>query len=308
MSSDFGPQDLERLAPEASVADLVRPLGLEDRLRGLWIRGLEPGASPGWPSLANLWTLRKGEWTLISGRSHHGKSAFTDAVMVNLATDQDWRWGLISLEKRPHEIHLAALAELYIGKPFNTGPRARMSEHELARAVRWIDGHFTFVAPPEDEETVSRILAAVDILRATDERLDGLVIDPWNELTHHMGTDREDQYLAAALKRIRRFAQDREMHVIVVAHPRTAQPRKDGSYGVAGPQDVSGGVMWWNKADNALCVWRDLDVPGETTVYVQKIRNKFVGHVGECTLLFDRATNRYRDAQAGLDEPFRGQF
>lgn len=306
MSSEFGPRDLEVLAPEASREDLVRPASLADRVGEIWTKGLEPGASPGWESLRPLWTLRKGEWTLIIGRPHHGKSAFVDAVMVNLARDAGWKWALISLENRPHEIHLAALAEQYIGKPFSPGPRPRMSEHELARAIRWIDERFTFVCPPEDEDTVSRVLAAVDILRAEDAT-DGLVIDPWNELTHHMGADREDEYLRVALKRIRRFAQDRDMHVIVVAHPRTAQRQKDGAYGVANPQETSGGAMWWNKADNALCIWRDLDVPGETTVYVQKVKRKFVGRVGDCTLLFDRATNRYSDP-TGNDAPFRDQF
>ena len=58
---------------------------------------------------------------------------------------------------------------------------------------------------------------------------------------------------------------------------------------------ISGGAHWWNKADAALCIWRDLEHPDMRTVdvIVQKIRFKHIGRPGTISLDYDRVTGRY---------------
>lgn len=276
-------------------SDVRRVSDVRAAVQELYKTGLQPGESPGWFSLKQHWTLRKGEWTLITGIPSHGKSSFVDAVMVNLARYSNWSWAIWSGENLPHEVHIANLLEQYTGKPFNQGYLPRMSPAEVDDGLKFIDDHFVFLAPPEDEETPGRFLAATE--KAMELRpIHGLVVDPWNELTHNYNEDRqsETEYISRELKRVRRFASRHQIHVIIVAHPKKLQ-KEGGKYPVPTPYDVSSSAHWRNKADCALCVWRDEDRPGETVIYIQKIRRRFVGKLGRVELRYDVATGKYRE-------------
>lgn len=281
------------IQPAAQESDVRRVADIQPQVETLYKTGLQPGESPGWASIRQLWTLRPGEWTLVTGIPAHGKSGFVDAVMVNLARYSRWTWAVWSGENLPHELHVANLLEQYTGKPFNDGYFPRMTASEMSTALSFIDEHFVFLAPPEDEETPARLLAATE--KAMEERrIHGLLLDPWNELTHNYTNDTETEYISRELKRIRRFASRHSIHVIIVAHPKKLQ-KESGKYPIPTPYDVSSSAHWRNKADCALCVWRDENMPGETTIFVQKIRRRFVGKIGRAELRYDFATGRYSE-------------
>jgi twinkle protein len=84
------------------------------------------------------------------------------------------------------------------------------------------------------------------------------------------------------------------VHVWIVAHPQKMK-REDGKLPVPTPDMISGSQHWWNKADCAITVWRDLANfdSREVDVYVQKCRFKHIGRSGFVTLTYDRVTGRY---------------
>src|SRR5690606_28370386 len=102
----------------------------------------------------------------------------------------------------------------------------------------------------------------------------GLVIDPWNELTHmrppHVN---EADYVAMELTRIRRFARTYGVHVWVVVHPNKLEKGPDGKYAVVTPYQLAGGANWRNKADNIISGYRNLTQVDEEVfdLYIQKI-------------------------------------
>lgn len=75
------------------------------------------GADTGWPLLDRHYSVRPGEWTLVTGIPGHGKSEFLDAMTINLAARHGWRFGIFSPENQPFSLHLAKLAEKYTGNP-----------------------------------------------------------------------------------------------------------------------------------------------------------------------------------------------
>ena len=161
----------------------------------------------------------------------------------------------------------------------------------------WVDKHFFFILPDEDNLSIDEVLSLARIL-VFREGIKGLVIDPWNELDHNrpMGIT-ETEYISQALTKIRRFARTNDVHVWVVAHPTKLQKGTDGSYPVPSPYDVSGSAHWRNKADNCLSIWRDLANPSDrgVQVHVQKIRFKENGKIGMATLSYEYSTGKYRD-------------
>lgn len=271
---------------------------LLDQLRNEYLHGSPTGIATGWQSLQGMYSVMPGEWTLITGIPGHGKSEWLDALSINLALRKGWTFGVFSPENQPMTYHVQKLAEKYIGKPFNDGPTARMTEAEFADAIAWIDQHYTFLLP--ELPTVESLLdtASQLVLR---HGIQGLIIDPWNEINHtRVGGLTETEHISHKLTQIRSFARNHGVHVWVVAHPTKMIKGVDGNYPVPTPYDVAGSAHWRNKADNCITIYRDMkENSEEVEIHVQKIRKKMNGKVGMAVLNYSRVTGQYRDAVAG---------
>lgn len=306
--------------PEESSRELQTATNFTAQLRHLYETGIQGGESTGFLSLDQHFTVRAREWTLVTGIPSHGKSTFLDAVMVNLSVASGFRWLIFSAENMPLERHAATLMSQLIGKPFGPGMRDRISREEFEWARMFIDAHFVFVNPPEDNCTVERILESAEILTssAPDEPgriahgINGIVIDPWNELDHSRPASlSETEYISRCLTRVRRFARTHEVHIFIVAHPaklaristKTAQGGDAMVYPVPTAYDVSGSAHWRNKADNCLCIWRDVEQPGTCEVHIQKIRFREIGEVGRVEMGFDGPTAQYLDRTVPFPRP-----
>lgn len=275
------------------VSDIV-----EDILN-LYDNGAEGGVPVDWPSMRKLYSVRPGEWSLITGIPSHGKSEFLDALLIGLAKSQDWKFGVFSPENQPLERHAAKLLEKKIGKPFRPGPKERITSTELMPAIGWLNHHFSFILPDEKELTVDSVLELAKAL-VFRKGIRGLVVDPWSELDHSRPSNlSETEYISQSLTKIRRFARAHGVHVWLVAHPTKLIKGTDGNYPVPTPYDVSGSAHWRNKADNCLAVWRDLSNLESrlVQVHVQKIRFKEVGKIGMTELIYDLPTGRYFDKE-----------
>ena len=296
----YGEKNLQQcidLARPCPIAGLYEVRDIAENVLTLYDQGAKGGADVGWPSLEKLYSVREGEWTLITGIPSHGKSEVLDAMLINIAESEGWSFGICSPENQPLERHIAKLLEKFIRKPFGLGSTERMTSDDIFHGLRWMDEHFSFVLPDEDDLTVDGILRLARSL-VYRKGIKGLVIDPWNELDHSRTSNQsETEYISDSLTKIRRFARKYKVHVWLVAHPTKLQKQTNGKYPVPTPYDVSGSAHWRNKADNCLAVWRDLSEleSREVQVHVQKIRFKEVGQIGMVELVYDYLTGRYFD-------------
>ena len=272
---------------------------IREEVVALWkAGGYPPGSSTGWPSLDPLYTVGMSQWTLITGTPNSGKSEWLDALMVNLARREKWKFLIYSPENHSLALHHAKIIEKYVGKPFNPGPNERVSETELNAAEDWMTGKFHFCKP--DKPDMCSILdeAAHHVTSVANTWKTGVVIDPWNQLEHHRPanlneTEYVSQTLSDVIERVRTYG----IHLWLVAHPAKQQKDRDGKYPVPTPRDVSGSAHFWNKADNAITVWRDLAEGGQDVqIHVQKVRWKHIWRIGVATLKYDRVTGRYHES------------
>lgn len=274
-------------------------------VEALYEAGLQRGVSTGLASLDRLFTVRKGDLTLVTGIPGSGKSELVDFILMKIARREGWRFAMFSPESYPVARHAANIIEKAVGKPFGRGPSDRMTLATVRTAAELLRHHFRFLDPADDDRNVDgllRIVAALD----DAEKLDGVVLDPWNELDHSRPAGMtETEHISVSLSRIRRFARDRNLAFFIVAHP--AKLLKVGTaYPVPTPYDIAGSAHWRNKADNCLAVWRDTsegDRP-EVEVHVQKVRFREVGRLGMLTLLYDKVTGRYSDADTPRVAPW----
>jgi len=70
---------------------------------------------------------------------------------------------------------------------------------------------------------------------------------------------------------------------------------KNGEYKPPTMYEISGGAHWRNKADNGLCLHRADYSRDETDIYIQKIRFREVGKLGEMKLKYSRDTGTYEE-------------
>ena len=281
------------------LAGVFEVLDLSDKVTAIYERGMPPAAPTGWRALEGLYSVRPGELTVITGIPSHGKSAFLDAMMINLARKEGWSFGVFSPENQPLEMHVSKLAETVVGKPFTQGHTERMNVDERDQAIAWLHQHVKFILPGEPSVECILSLAKALVFRYG---IRGLVIDPWNEVEHSRPPElSETEYISRCLSRIRAFAREHAVHVWVVVHPTKLLKDKDGQYPVPTPYDCAGSAHWRNKSDNCLAVWREMDPDNRVVeIHIQKIRFKDVGQAGhKAELVFHRPTNRFYDEVRG---------
>ena len=168
-----------------------------------YTEGAQGGVKTQWPTMKSLYSVRGGEWTLVTGIPSHGKSEFIDALVMGLAEEHDWKFAVCSPENQPLYRHAAKLIEKYLRKPFKEGPRERLTIEELIKSFPWIEDHFSFVLPNENDMTVNGILKLAKVL-VFRKGIKGLIIDPWNELDHSRpGNLSETEYISQSLSKIR---------------------------------------------------------------------------------------------------------
>lgn len=264
-------------------------------LRELWRQGMPSGDKTGWPILDRHYTVLPGQFTVLTGWPGSGKSEWLDALLVNLSR-QGWKFAMFSPENQPVTFHISKLLEKLAGKPFQEGPTERLTLDEVDEFSDELDQSFHFI------EAVSGAVSARDVIDAAEpyfaanpECKRGLVMDPWNELEHWRPANlSETEYVSQTLSMVRNWARKNAVHVWIVAHPQKMR-REDGKLPIPRPDMISGSSHWWNKADNAITVYRDLEKldSKEVEIYVQKVRFKHIGRPGLVKLEYDRVTGRY---------------
>ena len=216
-----------------------------------------------------------------------------DAIAVNTAILHDWSWLYFSPENFPLEEHLKKIIEKKVGKNLNS-----ISDGQIAETTAWVNEHFAWIHPDDDKFSLSAILDEALERVETGYKVDCIVIDPWNELDHSAQAGmRDDQYISKCLTQIRRFHRKFDILSCVVIHPTKMQ--KDPvtkSYPVPTLYDCNGGAMWRNKADFGLCVHRTSMDKQEASIYVQKVKFKTMGKVGDIKLDYEFKSGRFKDA------------
>lgn len=268
---------------------------LMDNLRALHKRGLPKGFSPGWECLNQIYRPQPGYMTIVTGIPGHGKSEVVDGILVNMAYLHGWKTLLFSPENFPLELHAVKLVEKYVGKPFK-----QMCKEEIQEGLAWVDFHFGFLYPKEEDLNLGSLLAKALHYKET-YGMDCFVLDPWNEIDHQRPAGlSETEYISKSLTIIRRFARQNKVHVWIVAHPFKLQKNKEGGYDPPTPYDISGSAHWRNKADYCFVVHRDNPNDNQARVIVSKVKFKTLGKVGECRLDYEWTTGRFKDTNSGI--------
>lgn len=254
----------------------------------------------GFPGLADHYRLRPGDFTVVSGVPGHGKTAFVGDVCCRMVSKYEWTVCFASFEQIPQIDHRRALRTWY-GKRLERD----LSANLMHEADKWIDRHFVFIVPSEDDRpTLVWLLArCTEAIIRYGAKL--IVVDPWNEIEHERPGDMSlTEYVGAALREFRSFARKYQIHLIVVAHPAKMRRDRDGKYPVPTLYDISDSAHWANRADVGIIISRKSE--DETIVKIAKSRyHEQIGKPGEVSVRYIRESASYEPFSQPVQDGFR---
>ncbi len=250
----------------------------------------------GMPQLDPHYKIRVGELTVISGIPNSGKTEWACALACSMAMKHGLRVAIGSFEDHARSSLVPRLTRWHRGVNATLGTLG-----DRHAAERWVGERFAFIVPDPDSEEPSDIRWLIERCKAAVIRHEArlVVVDPWNEIEH----DKPDgmpltEYIGHALRALKRFARNYDVHLIVVAHPSkaVAQKARDGQGMTA--YDIADSAHWVNKPDAIIIIERDGD-SSLTAVRVKKIRfQRDIGRPGTVHMAFNSELGRFEAAAA----------
>lgn len=302
----YGKQALATIVEQARIYPIEGIMPMDDIFPVVddWFEnGYPEGTKAGIRGFDEFMRFETGVVTTITGIPGHGKDEFLNWVMVKLAINAGWKFGVCGFEETPSKT-VTKLAEKITGKSFDfrKNTEHRMSRMEYENAIAIIDNCFHFYNCQIIETTVDEILSIAERL-VKHYGIKGLYLNPWSwiEQTRLKGQSETD-YVSEVYSRLIRFAAKFNLHIFLVAHTTKMQKDKQtGKYSVPTLYDISGSAHFFGKTHYGLTVYREYDT-GIVTVYFQKIKQSWMGKQGWSSYQFNTFTRQYeyRESSEGI--------
>lgn len=250
--------------------------------------------------LDQLYKMKYGEISLLTGIGNYGKSSFLMwFLLIRVVIFKD-KFAFFSPENNPAQEFYHDLVEIYLGCSCTPNAYNRPNKAEYERVYDLISKSIFYVYPkeiaPSPEYIKERFLELI-----IKEKINGCIIDPFNQMSNDYGKQggRTDKYLESFLSDCSRFAQLNQVYFFIVAHPKLmVKPKGDMNYPEPDVFDIADGAMWNNKLDNILVYHRPERGSNPSspicTLSSKKIRRqKVVGILGTVTFEYSPSTRRY---------------
>lgn len=289
-------QVLEEYVEAFPVEGVLRAEDVSDDIDFIYDHGFPRGKAISHKKLSELITFRGGEVTTITGIPGHGKSEAVDEILVDLAQLHGWSNVIFAGENGGPALHSVRLIHRYIRKPVvediqkNLFPR--MSREELLMGKVWVNTFFNFMDLKKVGQSLDNILDKAREL-VVNRGVKVLVIDPWNYLeSNRPQWQTETEYVSEAYSKLVFFAEEHDVHVIVVAHPTKMSQDENGNFKIPTLYSIAGSANFYNKTFNGVVIYREGHL---TTWYVQKVKFDFIGHTGYQEFTYNAYQRRYSE-------------
>lgn len=300
-----------------------RILDYKDEVMNQYENGITRGNDTGFKCLDELLSFKLGYQTFFLGFAGAGKTEIQLELLFNQSERYGWKHGMLSGEIGNTEDVIAELISKRLRKPFLKSSQFGATEKEVYQAMAWLDEHFYPMNGEDEDYTIESFYAYWKQLEKDLRiKLQTTSIDPFNDLDEELAkyANREDKFLAWALKATRKEAKINNWHNIIVTHAKDMPPiilkDLDGQdvYCTAVPtlNSFAGGPVWGRRAYNVVAVWRPEHnrVNGSITLTVNpatgmpfqeneavlkilKAKPKGTAKKGATSIFFDWKRNRY---------------
>lgn len=278
----------------AQMPTILSTSYLWEKVNDLRVKGMPTGLPLGIKSLDDICRLDRGRLATITGIPGSGKSEFVDFIATTFNRNLGMKTLFFSPENQPIAWHVNKLVQKFAGCNVPD-----LTKEELWDAVYYVSNNFFFF-------NYERITKLADIMSIAEEqvRTNGvsiIVIDSYNKIeSDREASELETDFISKILDSLCRFAIEKNVLVILVAHPRKMERGRGGSYVMPNAYDINGSANFFNKSDYVIVVHREDRERDETTIRVDKVKFSFLGKGGCCTLRHDDESGNYYED--GVDD------
>lgn len=257
---------------------------LIDKMMDLYNQGL-PNCievkNPAFGGLNGIFKLMYGHLVVGTGIPSHGKSNFTEWLVLNYLLENDVKASFFSPEHQPMELHMSTFVQKVIGKNyfFEIDGTPRCSKIELMQFHQWANQKLYLTSPENGEFANWDWIFEKFKEQIYSFGINIFVIDAWNKV-EFTGNKTERENITRTLSRLTQFAQQNNVLIIVIAHP-TKMKKESGVYERPTLYDVSGSADFRNQTHDGYCIYRYFGDDSYTTFINLKTKYSFQGEIGE---------------------------
>lgn len=259
-----------------------------DKLIHFFRNGAEPPLSLGMGSLNELYGLKMGTVTEITGYPYSGKTLFLKEIIVNSYLKHGIKHCLFMPDDGSILEIIENLTHKLSGKTFNKKFDNLITENEVYRWGTQILNDFVIV---DDNQSISPIEFWN---KSIENDCKVASIDSWNVMAHP--SQITTGYLAKTLSERNRLAQSNNVHFFTIIHPKNPTSQnynKDGVLKEPSVFDLMNGSEWNNNAKNIIVVHKQEREGMEYEIHVKKTKPRIVGSTGMVKFNFHIPSQRF---------------
>lgn len=232
--------------------------------------------------LNSIFKLMYGHLCVGTGIPSHGKSNFTEWLVLNYVLENEIKASFFSPEHQPLELHYSTFVQKIIGKNyfFDIDDTPRCSKIELMQFHQWANQKLYLTSPDAGDFATWDWLFDKFREQIFTFGINIFVVDAWNKV-EHTGNRSERENISRTLSRLTQFAQQNNVLIILIAHPTKMKRLENGSYEAPTLYDVSGSADFRNQTHDGFCIYRFFGDDSYTSFTNLKTKYTFQGDIGK---------------------------
>lgn len=252
-------------------------------------QGALRGKYLGFERLDQHYTMALGTCTDWTGYPRSGKTQVLMECLLNTSKFYGWKHLVYFPDVGDDNEIIADLLHKLTGKTFDKKYQNFISEDEISKNLDWILEHFKILTKKDIKAKITPYeFWDLAIKVQAENGLQTASIDSWKDMKHEtMKFGRDDKYLEDVLSYRNAVAEKHKMHLHTVVHPKLTDKDKSGKRKPPTPYDIKGGSEWFNNGKCMITVHRESMNDTLADVYVNKIKPRSVGSIGNICLNFD---------------------
>lgn len=237
-----------------------------------------------WSNFNRVFTVMRGHLVTITGIPSHGKSTFSENLILRYVYDHEMKCSLFSPEHSPMALHQANLIQKAVAKPFFSDmdgfPRVTIADIE--RYKNWANEKVYLTAPEDGNFPTWSWIFDKFKEQMYSYGVDLFVIDAFNKLAFDEGKSGKSA-IDEVLTKLTMFAQMHNVIIMLIAHPTKMQKDTMGNYSIPTLYDCSGSADFRNQTHDGFVIHRIFENENEegyTRFINLKTKYSFQGEIG----------------------------
>ena len=247
-----------------------------------------------------MFSVMLGHLATGTGIPSHGKSAFTEWLVLNIVNDYGYKASFFSPEHQPLAIHQITLLEKAVGKNFynEVDGVPRITLEDIDRYEEWANEKIYLTSPESGEIATTDWLFDKFKEHIYMYGTKVFVIDAFNKVQLDRG-DKLDE-INRFLTRATSFCQTYNCVIFLIVHPVKMKKNLDtGMYDEPDLYSCSGSADFRNQTHDGYCIYRhwpdkETGEEGKTEFINLKTKMSFQGEIGaRVSFNYDRVNGRF---------------